>query len=391
MRCDRRGLLAGLFAGVLCVAPLAGAQTVAPSKWDAWLASARDLEQRAKGAVAAVIDYARPLPRQDGIVMLSLAAPGPAGPDLVRTPLADAPAVPARVVILIHGLDEPGSIWDDLSPLLVDAGAADGFGAAVFNYPDDQPIVDSALLLASELRALKARGVQRVDLVGHSMGGLVARDVLTRPDAYGGNLSGHADLPDAPRLILVGSPLAGSPWARLRAVAEMKEQIERWAADKSLNPRQLLGFMNDGDGRAGADLLPGSPYLKDLSARPWPRGIRVTAIVGTITPTQGPDLSWVRNSTFLRQVMGDEQTDRLAASLDEMAHSLGDGVVSVDSATPRGLPEPADIVRVEGSHRGMLKNIAVEQHARSMIGQEPQDTPPAIPIILDRLQAGKQP
>jgi pimeloyl-ACP methyl ester carboxylesterase len=371
----------------------AAAQSAAPerSRWDAWLDAARDLQQRSKATINAVVDYAQPLPRQDGIAFLSPDPRACIASALIRTPLAEAGAIPHHVVIMVHGLDEPGSIWDDLSPVLVDRGGAKGFAAATFTYPDDQPVTASSDMLIDQLKALKARGVDRVDLVCHSMGGLIARDVLTRPDAYAGDGNGNAVFPPVDRLILVGTPLAGSPWARLRAVAELREQIEHWATDKSLDPRQLLGFMNDGNGAAGADLLPGSPFLTDLNARPWPQGVRITAVIGTITATAGPDLSWVRDSSVLRHVMGDAQTDRLIASLDDLAHSLGDGVVSVDSATPRGLPEPSDIVRVQASHRGLLKRLAIERHARSLIGDEPPAEPPAIPIILDRLDGGSQP
>lgn len=386
MRPSRSVMISLLIPAVLGFASAALCQTTppTPSNWDAWLQSAKELQQRASAAVHSAIDYAQPLPRHDGIAMLS--APGPGSPGgLVRTPLAEAKSVPERVIILVHGLDEPGSIWDDLAPVLVDHEQSGGFRAALFVYPDDQPIAKSTALFVAQLRELHARGVRHVDLVCHSMGGLVARDALTRADVYAGRAAGHRDLPDVDRLILVGTPLGGSPWARLRAVAEMKEQIEHWATDKSMDPRQLLGFMNDGDGGAGSDLLPGSPFLTDLNARPWPTGARITIVIGTITPTTGPDLSWVRNSAFLRHVMGDEQTDRLVASLDELAHSVGDGVVSVDSATPRGLPAPTDIVRVEGSHRGMLKDISIERHARSLVGQTPSKTPAAIPVVLDRL------
>jgi pimeloyl-ACP methyl ester carboxylesterase len=377
--------LARSMPALLALASAAGAQTeppAAPSQWSAWLEAAKDLQQRASEAVDAAIDYAQPLPRRDGMAILSASPEGP-----TSTPLAEAGPLPQRLVVLIHGLDEPGSIWDDLTPTLVAQGEPPGagFGTAVFTYPDDQPITDSSRLLLDELRTLDARGVERIDLVCHSMGGLVARDALTRAGAFGGDVRTPDGLPRVDRLVLVGTPLAGSPWARLRAVAELRQQIVGWASDKSLDPRKLLGFMNDGEGQAGSDLLPGSDFLNELNARPWPEGLAVTSIIGTVTPAEGPDLSWLRESRVLRDMMGDEQADRLAGSLDSLSRSLGDGVVSVESATPRGLPEPADIVRVEATHRGLLKGSALEQNARALAGRESQPTPPAIPVILDRL------
>lgn len=395
----RRSAIACAFASA-CVSFGVAAQTEPtpepePSGWSAWLDAARDLQQRAATAVDDALGRARPLPRSDGIGLLSIdpaVAPGglPTG-SLVCTPLEAAQSVPQRVVLLIHGLDEPGSVWDDLAPILVAEGQHRAYGVATFIYPNDQAIGASATLLTDHLRALRVRGVGRVDLVAHSMGGLISRDTLTRPDAYKGDARGHADLPDVDRLIMLGTPLAGSPWARLRAVAEVREQIERWASTDGKNPRALLGFMTDGVGEAGADLLPGSPYLTELAARPWPRGVRITAVVGTVTPREGLDLSWAARSPVLRKVLGDRDTDRLIAGIDDLTRSLGDGVVSVESATPKGLPEPADIVRVEASHRGMLTHLGLEQSVRALVGEERHQTPPAIPIILDRLDQPRLP
>ena len=45
-----------------------------------------------------------------------------------------------RVVMLVHGLDEPGGIWDQLAPALV----ADGHTVVRFEYANDQAIAISA-------------------------------------------------------------------------------------------------------------------------------------------------------------------------------------------------------------------------------------------------------
>ena len=59
---------------------------------------------------------------------------------------------------------------------------------------------------------LKDRGETDVTLIGHSMGGLVSYDLLTRPafvDESGAR-------PRVDRLITLGTPFGGSPWAPLR-------------------------------------------------------------------------------------------------------------------------------------------------------------------------------
>jgi pimeloyl-ACP methyl ester carboxylesterase len=72
-----------------------------------------------------------------------------------------------RVVLLVHGLDEPGSIWDELIPEL----HARGHAVARFDYPNDQPARASADLLLGELRQIRAQGITQIDIVAHSMGG----------------------------------------------------------------------------------------------------------------------------------------------------------------------------------------------------------------------------
>lgn len=86
---------------------------------------------------------------------------------------------------------------------------------APFEYPNDGPVADAAGLLARELQALRDSGLERVDVVAHSMGGLVARDALTRKAYYAGDGTGGRRYPALDRLILIGTPNHGSPLAVL--------------------------------------------------------------------------------------------------------------------------------------------------------------------------------
>ena len=47
--------------------------------------------------------------------------------------------------------------------------------------------------------------------------------------------------------------------------------------------------------------------------------------------------------------------------------------------------EVDDTIVLEGSHRGMLLPIEIEQVARDLV-RDRQPTPPAIPVILSRLE-----
>ena len=56
-------------------------------------------------------------------------------------------------VVLIHGLDEPGDIWDDLVPALHTAG----FDVWEFRYPNDQGVDRSAEYLAKHWQTLDSQ------------------------------------------------------------------------------------------------------------------------------------------------------------------------------------------------------------------------------------------
>ena len=121
-------------------------------------------------------------------------------------------------VLLVHGLDEPGTIWDDLVPAL---GAA-GYEVWEFRYPNDQGIDRSAGYLADQWPTLT--GGRPVVLIGHSMGGLVARDFVSRYRHPVGK-SPEIEGPSVAGVILVGTPNRGSEWARLRVWLELRDQF----------------------------------------------------------------------------------------------------------------------------------------------------------------------
>lgn len=378
---------AAALLGLLFVAPSLGQP--APEKpqsgggvGDKVVRSVEELATRAERAAAdagAWIDRQQSGPRPSGVWFL-LDNVDPAAP-AEWTQLHAAEPAPERAVLLIHGLDEPGGIFDDLSRAIHDRRRATPYALARFDYPNDQRIASSSDLLASSLRAMRARGVRRVDLVCHSMGGLVARDVLTREGMYAGRARGHTDLPDVERLILVGTPNKGSPWAKLRALAEVREQVARFLDDPDHDAGGLLGFMKDGMGEAGDDLLPGSAFLVDLNARPMTQSPITTVIVGRLAPVRNDDLKWLSESWLLRQLLGAEDAAAVAQGLTELSAELGDGVVPESSAA---LPGAADTVYFEANHRGLLKTLDLVRQARSAVGADAV-APPAIAVILDRL------
>src|SRR5690242_3498115 len=129
---------------------------------------------------------------------------------------------PARpLVVLVHGLDCASGT--DLDALLTH----DGYQVACFRYPDDQPIADSVALFTRHMAGLRRACPQaRVDVVAHSMGGLVARGYVEGEDYAGG----------VDRLILIGTPNAGSNWSRVRMLLEWQEHYRLWKHDPAWSP-----------------------------------------------------------------------------------------------------------------------------------------------------------
>lgn len=303
-------------------------------------------------------DFAAAVDMQFGVKLL-----GPEG----RSTALHAKNAPPDVVLLIHGLDDPGTVWTFLAPELV----KQGYATCVFTYPNDQPIADSARLFASTLQDMRGLGVRRVSIVAHSMGGLVAREVLTNPAFMNGDGAGGDAYPAVPRLMLLGTPNQGSPMAYFHPVGEARDQIVRAFSGDGL----IFGSIFDGAGEAQIDLLPGSDFLTALNARPNPANTKFTVIAGRASPvSEGdiPELAARVASLWPTQNEADV-AEKLSAALADLSAGVGDGCVSIASAQLRGAD---DFTVVDGNHLTMIRNYFIDRDR----------TPPCVPIILQRLR-----
>jgi len=306
-----------------------------------------------------------------------LATQGPDGvTQWVNIEAVRGSALPDHVVLLVHGLDEPGPVWEDLTPVLLKAGHA----AIKFEYPNDGRIAAAADQLGETLVRLRSAGVRRIDLVGHSMGGLVCRDVLSRPEWYAGPRS--AELPTVGTLFMLATPHRGSVLAFLQPISEAREHISR--AMDGTNPvgAGLVHSYGDGDGEAGLDLAVDSPFLKDLNARPAPQGVRLVNIVACVLPSDVMQAMGDRAEKAVAY-LGFEPAGSLKNHICAAGDSLGDGMVSTCGSS---LAWPAENICVRGDHRSVIRRW----HVLDGIGLPKTwtDEPaPAIPIILDRLKA----
>ncbi len=255
-------------------------------------------------------------------------------------------------IVLVHGVDDPGKVWMNLAPAL----SAQGFGVSVMNYPNDQPIHDSAQLFADALQAAPMRDVPSVSIVAHSMGGLVSRELLTHPKLVCSPPACRR--PHVDRLIMVGTPNHGSHLARLRELGEAREQLYRIFTGQA---GWFDGYF-DGAGEAGIDLLPDSVFLTDLNARPHPADTQMYVIAGVMGLEEAQQLADLFESA------PDENGLRQPLPL---AESIGDGLVSFDSARLDDVP----LYRVPGNHLSIVRNVNMTSDR----------VPPALPIVFDLL------
>ena len=135
--------------------------------------------------------------------------------------MRDAKRSGCRTVVVVHGLWMTGAVFALLRLRL----ARFGYRVAAFSYPSLHLTLDE---IASRLARFVAElGAPRVDLVGHSLGGLAVLNMLA------------AD-PRAPagRVVLLGAPVTGSRAAERianygRARALIGTALTDWRADRA--------------------------------------------------------------------------------------------------------------------------------------------------------------
>jgi pimeloyl-ACP methyl ester carboxylesterase len=262
------------------------------------------------------------------------------------------------LVVLIHGLNGDHRCFDDL----VAAMRGSAIQAATFDYPNDQPIQASGKLLAAEIKKLRAaRPAQRLALVSHSMGGLVARAFVEGPEYRGG----------VERLLMVAPPNGGSSCARYSFCTEWSEHFGL----ARTNPGWSWSWMKtDGKGEASSELMPESEFLAELNSRSRREGVQYTIIAGNrhLACRYGANLV-----DFAAEKLPDKtryvKQARLAASMCAARirnrACQSDGIVDLDSVR---LPGVEDLVVVPADHATIL--------CRS-----DDQPPPAWPPLAERL------
>lgn len=160
-----------------------------------------------------------------------------------------------HVVVLLHGIFRAKEVFGPMSRALTAAG----FEPLPLNYPSTRrSLTDHADQVATVLERLE--GARTVSLVGHSMGGIVGRVLLSRPGAWRDKLLVN-------RLVTVGSPNRGAEvvdrlgplWSFRKVAGPSGASLSTTAASDLPLPDCPFGTVagERGDGRGWNPLIDG--------------------------------------------------------------------------------------------------------------------------------------
>ena len=252
-----------------------------------------------------------------------------------------------NLVVFVHGIESQPRQLEGLLTVARD----EGHPCAVFSYPNDQPIADSAKLLSRELRRLAEDHPDRgVSLLTHSMGGLVARATIEDGDLDPGNVR---------QLIMLAPPNHGSALARFAFGLELHEHVAGSIRKKKIDI--FFAAVEDGLSEATGDLMPHSPFLRELNARGHNPAVRYSIFLGTDAPLTEQELKALRRSVAAAgernrwvQFLG-SRVHKWLGDLDEVVDGRGDGVVSLERGRLEGVK---DTVVLKFGHVSVLQSPA---------------------------------
>jgi pimeloyl-ACP methyl ester carboxylesterase len=160
--------------------------------------------------------------------------PVPFGPGIA----AAFPSATGHLVLLVHGLMESERCWDgtDITPGMVRAiEEHPGLTPVAVRYNTGLSIESNGARLASLVEALHDAWplpVQSISIVGHSMGGLIARGACVA-----GVRAGHRWIEDVTDVVTIGTPHEGAP-------LEKFANLVAWGLGVTSQTRPLADFLD---------------------------------------------------------------------------------------------------------------------------------------------------
>ena len=202
-------------------------------------------------------------------------------------------------VLLIHGfLGTRGSMWPLEQRLAKEGIVVFSFNLGTFNSRD---IRTSAFLIHRKIEAILTQtNVKKIDIIGHSMGGLIGLYYVKK-------LGGAAKVR---KLIMMGTPARGT-WSALAGVAT----LGLWSA-------------------SSWQLLPGSRFLRELEHGPLPPEVQYYSLAALRDWVCPPASTVVHGATPIRVALGHSS---LVVS-EEVFQHIVDALRAPASASNENMP-----------------------------------------------------
>lgn len=227
--------------------------------------------------------------------------------DTVTLAEAYAPVSP-RIAVFLHGLMDTDAVWSARSsadPVLPEVAGELGFTPVLVRYGTGQPIGENAEALADLLDRLVADWpvpVGRLVLVGHSMGGLVARAACQIASRRGSPW-----LLQVTDLVALGSPHLGS-WL------EKTANVTSWSLRAASSRSAPFGALLDERSPGIKDLRFGTLHAADWRGQdpdglltgwapqePWSHGLTHHLIVGQLREPSDHPLNLIFGDSLVRR------------------------------------------------------------------------------------------
>lgn len=208
----------------------------------------------------------------------------------------------SKNLLLIHGWNSSPLAWEDMIPKLMNLGNSPYTQVWTFGYNSSQSISTNASNLLAELQN-KCNG-KKVDIIAHSMGGLVARQMMEK--------NGGAAFVD--KLITLGTPHTGSQLAALRALVGVL------VASEYLPGIVTYYYLTQGM----KDLNPSSAFLSGLSTLSNP-----PVSYYTIAAKNNPAYWLLSNTSYLP---GDDDGIVTVASATAVQNSTESIIIDINAA-----------------------------------------------------------
>ena len=200
-----------------------------------------------------------------------------------------------------------------------------------------------ASLLTKEIQEIKRRGkVNKIDIVSHSMGGLVSRAYIERCDFREGDgallFYNYAYGQDVRKLVMIGTPNHGSPLMEIPGFLVPLEKMPPFSVEQMRPGSKFLDLLNSG--RSGRSL-----------------GVEYSAIAGNACPCTLWNKFWAE----LCSKIGIEIPAHTYCEIFEKYHGCGDNdlVVAVESVRLSEIPSQRYILYNGIDHNSLVHDPKV--------------------------------